>query len=86
MYPNWNYWNWNNWNKVTPSRDTPNLSSPRPIQSSGGKNKSEVFGCALRGYKYGRTRTHTHKMHFPLQGRFQSLLKREMVDMRPWRP
>lgn len=28
------------------------------------------------------TRTHTLKMRFPLQGRFLSLLKREVVDVR----
>lgn len=60
MYPNWNYWNWKNWNKVISNVDTPSLSSPRPIKTGGGKNKSEVQDCALRGYRYGRTRERTH--------------------------
>lgn len=60
MYPNWNYWNWNywnwkNWNKVISNVDTPGLSSPRPIKT----NKSEAQDCALRGYRYVRTREHT---------------------------
>lgn len=38
----------------------PSLSSPRPIKTGGGKNKSEAQGCALRGYRYGRTRERAH--------------------------
>lgn len=91
MYPNWNYWNWNYWNwkiwkKAILGRTKRTTAKPFLSQANQDWRREEQIGSS--GLRFERvqirqnTRTHTPKMHLPLQGRFLSLLKREVADVR----
>lgn len=88
MYPNWNYWNWNNWiwkiwKKAIFSRAKRTTAKPFLSQANLVQRREKQIGSPglrFEGMQIRQnTRTHTLKMHFPLQGRFLSLLKREVA-------
>lgn len=83
MYPNWNYWNWKIWKKAILGRTKRTTAKPFLSQANQDWRREEQIGSS--GLRFERvqirqnTRMYTLKMHFPLQGRFQSLLKREVA-------
>lgn len=86
MFPNWNNWNWKIWKKAIFSRAKRTTAKPFLSQANQDRRREEQIGSPGLRFEWiqirQNTRTHTLKMRFPLQGRFLSLLKREVVDVR----